>query len=373
MRPLETRVLYGVKLYRFDWVLFITTILLCSIGLINLYSATYASQFKNYFANQLYTSVVGIILTFILALLPTKFIMRTSYLFLGALVVPLFLVLLIGPEVHGAKRWIMIGKIGLQPSEFGKLVLILALARYFSDYPKMRGYALKGLWFPMLVTLACAALIVLEPDLGTAGIYILIFAAISMLAGVRKKLLILAIVIALIAIPLAWKFGLEDYQRERILTLVNPERDPLGSGYHIRQSIIAIGSGKAFGKSYLEGTQTKLQFLPEHHTDFIFAVLAEEWGFFGSLFVILAFAYLIYRLFTLATLVPDRFRRFALAGIGFYFFFQTAINIAMTLGLFPVVGITLPFFSYGRSSLLTSFAAIGLAINFASKRYMFED
>lgn len=373
MRPLETRVLYGVKLYRFDWVIFATTILLCAVGLVNLYSATYASQFKSYFANQLYTSVAGVVLAFILALFPTKFIKQASYLLLGALVASLFLVLFIGPEIHGAKRWLTIGGIGLQPSEFGKLALILALARYFADYPKARGYALKRLWLPMSVTLLCSALIILEPDLGTAGLYILVFAAISLIAGVRKKLLILAIITALVAIPLAWKFGLEDYQRERVLTLVNPERDPLGSGYHIRQSIIAIGSGQAFGKSYLDGTQTKLQFLPEHHTDFIFAVLAEEWGFFGSLFVILAFAYLIYRIFTLATLVPDRFRRFALAGIGFYFFFQVAINIAMTLGIFPVVGVTLPFFSYGRSSLVTSFAAIGLAINFASKRYMFED
>ena len=370
---LKTDVVYGVKLHRFDWILFAITVLLCAAGLVNLYSATYVSEFKGCFTNQLYTSIAGIVLTFVLALLPTKYIKRSSYILLSLLAISLFLILLVGPKIHNARRWLAVAGVGLQPSEFGKIILILAIARYFADYPKMRGYQLKRLWLPIFATIICAALIILEPDLGTAGLYILILVALLLLAGVKRRLLIAAIVIALIAIPTAWKFVLEDYQRERVLTLVDPERDPLGSGYHIRQSIIAIGSGQAFGKSYLEGTQTKLQFLPEHHTDFIFAVLAEEWGFFGSLIIILAFAYLIYRLFTLATIVQDRYRRFALAGIGFYFFFQVAINIAMTLGIFPVVGITLPFFSYGRSSLVTSFAAIGLAINLASKRYMFED
>ena len=363
---------YSTKLHRFDWPLFATTIALCIIGLLNLYSATYAGQFKSCFANQLYTSILGIAVVFVMAFVPARYIERMSYPALAILAVMLFAVLVGAPAIHGSKRWLVLGGIRLQPSEFGKLALILALAKYFADHPAPKGYGLRELAAPAMFTLACVGLIVVEPDLGTAGLYLLLFASLALITGVRKKLLVAAAIAALVALPLAWKYGLKEYQKERILTLIAPERDPLGAGYHVRQSVIAVGSGKIFGKHYLKGTQTKLQFLPEHHTDFVFSVWAEEWGFAGSVAVLLLFSYLIYRLLALARVAQDRFQRLALAGIGMYFFFQTAINIAMVLGIFPVVGITLPFFSYGRSSLVTSFAAIGLAINFASKRYLFE-
>jgi len=314
-----------------------------------------------------------VLIAVIIAVVPARHIERSSYLLLAATAVLLLAVIAAGPVIHGSRRWLVFGGIRFQPSEFGKLALILALARYFADNPQPIGYGLKELAPPALASVICAGLIVIEPDLGTAGLYLLLFGSIALMVGIKRKLIIAVLVVAAIAVPLAWKFGLKDYQRERVITLIDPDRDPLGAGYHVRQSVIAVGSGRAFGKRYLEGTQTRLQFLPEHHTDFVFSVWAEEWGFVGSVAVLALFAYLIYRIFTLAALIPNRFRRLALAGIGFYFFFQAAINIAMVLGIFPVVGITLPFFSYGRSSLITSFAAIGLAINFASKRYMFEE
>jgi len=370
---LKTEGILEVKLHRFDWVLFAITVALCAIGLLNLHSATYTGHFKSCLPNQLYTSLAGVVIAFIVAVFPTRYIDRSSYLLLAVFVLLIFAVLIIGPVIHGSQRWLVLGGIRLQPSEFGKLALILALARYFADNPRPFGYGLRDLAPPALVSAVCAVLIAVEPDLGTAGLYLLLSGSISLLVGIKRRLLVIVVIVAAIALPLFWEFGLKDYQKDRILTLVDPDRDPLGAGYHVRQSVIAVGSGKAFGKHYLKGTQTKLQFLPEHHTDFAFSVWAEEWGFFGSAAVLALFGYLIYRIFTLATLVPNRFRRLALAGIGFYFFLQTAINIAMVLGIFPVVGITLPFFSYGRSSLITSFAAIGLAINFASKRYLFEE
>jgi rod shape determining protein RodA len=259
----------------------------------------------------------------------------------------------------GAQRWVSLGFINLQPSELMKPVIVLACAHFYSILParEIRGWS--AIWLPGLMIGIPAALILIQPDLGTATMVALGGITIMFLAGIPLRLFAGGIAAAAVALPVAFSF-LHDYQQQRVLIFMNPEADPLGAGYHITQSKIAIGSGGLTGNGFLKGTQSHFAFLPEPHTDFIFATMAEEWGLMGGLFLILAFALILRWGMKVATDSKDRFARLAAAGLTTTVFFYVAINLMMVMGLAPVVGIPLPLFSYGGSAMMTVMICLGL-------------
>ncbi|MFP4037846.1 MAG: rod shape-determining protein RodA, partial [Desulfobacteraceae bacterium] len=270
-------------------------------------------------------------------------------------------------------RWISLGPLSVQPSEVAKFALVAALARFFgTDYAaSQRSYRLRELWRPMVLIALPCALILEEPDLGTTLLLIIVAMSMILFAGVRWQSLALMVGTFLSAAPFVW-VNLAPYQKRRILTFIKPDLDTLGSGYHINQSKIAIGSGQFWGKGYLEGTQTRLDFLPEQHTDFAFSVLAEEWGFVGSSLLLMVYLGLIIWAVNIAHNSRDRFGTFLAFGIAAVVFWQVVINVSMTTGLLPVVGIPLVMFSYGGSSVVTTMASMGILMNISMRRFMFQ-
>ena len=358
-----------------DWPLTIAMLLLCTIGLGVLYSAGYNPDTGS--SSQMNRQAISIGIGFggflICMLFSPNFWKRYSYLlyFIGCGL--LVLILVSGVVAGGARRWLDLGGFRMQPSEFMKVALILALARLFSrdKSPGSQGYNLYTMIPSLTLMLIPMGLIVVQPDLGTASSLGLIGGTMLLVAGVQKKTLIsLALSGFVLAVP-AWLFALKDYQKQRILTFMSPESDPLGSGYHAMQSKIAVGSGSISGKGFLEGTQTQLRFLPEQTTDFIFSVLAEEWGFIGTLFVILIYGFLVFRILTIASRSPDPFPAFVAVGVAAMLFWHIVINISMVLGVFPVVGLTLPLLSYGGSSVVSVMLALGLAAGISFRRFLF--
>jgi rod shape determining protein RodA len=248
---------------------------------------------------------------------------------------------------------------------------VIVLAKFFSEKRGYRGYRLKDLWQPFLLIGAPCILILKEPDLGTA--MLLVAGSLSMILFVKVswKSLVILVGSALSLAPFVW-FSLKEYQRMRILTFLRPDMDPFGAGYHINQSKIAIGSGQFWGKGFLNGTQTRLHFLPEQHTDFAFSVLAEEWGFAGSALLLILYLFLILWGLNIAKVSKDRFGAILSVGIVAFIFWQVVINVGMVTGLLPVVGIPLLLFSYGGSSLISTMAAMGLLMNISMRRFMFQ-
>jgi rod shape determining protein RodA len=292
-----------------------------------------------------------------------------SYGFYVVLIISLVAVLLFGRVVGGARRWIVFGPVSFQASELGKILFILAISRYFSDRFTTNGMELKDLLVPFLMTIVPFLLIAAQPDLGTGGIYVLIFLGISFIALLRVGSVSKIVISGLVVIPVLWTM-MKGYQKQRVLTFLNPEKDPFGAGYHIIQSKIAIGSGGLWGKGFLRGTQGQLRFLPEQHTDFAFSVVAEEWGFLICLAILILFLLFITRVFYIARQVNDRYSSFVISGIGIYFLLQVFINMAMVMGMFPVVGVPLPFISYGGSSMIANMFALGIVINLSKHRHL---
>jgi len=359
----------------FDWVLLLVLAVIAATSLMNLYSATYGlddAGIPRVFMRQLYWFLIG----FGVLLLMTLFdyhrlepLAYPAYVFsLGLLV----LVLMLGAVTSGSQRWLSLGGISFQPSEVAKFALIAALARFFSEHEERReAYRLRDLIRPFLIIAVPCALILKEPDLGTALLIMLVSFSIILFAGVRWQSLALLSTGFLAAVPFIWS-TLKVYQKRRILTFLKPEMDPLGAGYHINQSKIAIGSGQIWGKGYLEGTQTRLHFLPEQHTDFAFSVLAEEWGFTGSVFLLTSYLLLIIWGINIARSSRDRFGMFLALGIVAVIFWEFVINVGMATGLLPVVGIPLVLFSYGGSSVVSTLAGMGILMNISMRRFMFQ-
>jgi rod shape determining protein RodA len=280
-------------------------------------------------------------------------------------------VLVAGKSSLGAKRWIGFGSLRIQPSEFMKLSLVIGLAKYFENDRTVGGYGLKELLLPTLLVAIPAGLIMLQPDLGTALIILATFSTMMLFMKVEKKTLIGIIACIAIIVPAAYQFALQPYQKQRIVSFVDPMSDPKGAGYNSIQSMIAVGSGQLTGKGWKKGTQSQLNFLPEHHTDFIFSGFSEEWGFFGG--AVLVALYLVFMMngLSIAYQSHDKFGVLLAIGIMTIFFWHIFINMGMVMGLLPIVGVPLPFMSYGGSSLITSIVSVAILTNIANKKFMF--
>jgi len=357
---------------RIDLVLVVAIVALSIIALLSLYSASHKPDqtiTKNYCIQQLIWIAFAICVSVIFAWVGYERFIDYGYLIFAFNIVLLILVLFVGSTRLGAKRWLSLGLFSLQPSELCKVSFILALAKYASDN-KHKIKNIKEVIGALCICLVPMLLIIKQPDLGTAIVFLPIFFAILLLAGARIWHLLSIVFVGLASCPLLW-FMLKTYQKKRLLVFLNPNMDPLGAGYTVIQSKIAIGSGGIFGKGWLSGTQNQLNFLPERHTDFIFSVIGEEWGFLGAILLVTLFMILINRLLGLIDSTSDDKGKFLIAGVVALIWFQFFINITMALGLMPVVGLPLPLVSYGGSSLATTMALIGLAVSVKARRKIF--
>jgi rod shape determining protein RodA len=358
----------------FDWGLLGMTVLLGFLGLVTLYSAvTSASPTpqKIYYFKQLVWYCAGLIVMVISFLINYKLLDRWANAIYAICILLLICVLLFGKYAGGARRWLILGPLSIQPSEFVKIAVIICLARYYSKIANIRGLNLRELLTPLILAAIPIFLIVRQPELGTAMLVVLIAGSMTVFVKIERRSFLYIIASCTITIPMVW-FFLKGYQKKRILTFLNPDRDPLGAGYHIIQSKIAIGSGMISGKGFLKGTQNALSFLPEQHTDFIFSVLAEEMGFVGSVIPLLIFMMLIIWGLNVAYRCRDPFGTILAVGISSMIFWQVFINVGMAMGLMPIVGVPLPFISYGGSSIVAMMICIGLLMNVSMRRFMFE-
>jgi len=313
---------------------------------------------------------IGIAVMTVVFLRGYKFFIDTAYLFYIASLLLLISVWFVGVEKLGAQRWLEIGSFQLQPSEICKLATILALAKFLGHRkPKQNQLVTMAVAFTLV--LIPIVLIVIQPDLGTAIIFIPVLFCMLFIWGSKLRYLLMPVVMAVISTPIIWFFLLREYQKRRLLVFVDPNIDPLGSGYTAIQSKIAVGSGQLFGKGWMEGTQNTLKFLPEHHTDFIFSIIGEEWGFIGSIVVVGLFIIFLWRAIDMLHVTTDFSAKFLGVGIISVIFFQVLINVGMTVGLMPITGLPLPFVSYGGTSLLVSYFSIGLLLSVYKQRSIF--
>ena len=352
---------FGQKVWSINWILVLIMLVIATIGFLTLYS-TAGGTSDTWVMRQLIRFGIGVVAMFVVALIDIRIWYRFAYAgYLGALGL-LAVVEVLGTVEMGAQRWVDIGVFNLQPSEIMKLALVLALARYFHGRTDEQVGQLRWLFVPLLMIAVPVALVLRQPDLGTAILIVLGGLALLFLAGVRIWKFAVAVVAAGGAIPLVWGY-LHAYQRSRVLTFFDPERDPLGAGYHIIQSKIALGSGGLIGKGFMQGTQSHLNFLPEKHTDFIFTVFAEEFGLFGGLVLLALYTLVIAAGFIISLRIRNQFGRLLGLGVTATFFIYVFINIAMVMGLIPVVGVPLPLISYGGTAMVTILAGFGLLMN----------
>jgi rod shape determining protein RodA len=348
-----------------DFPLFFITLAIMSVGLATVYSATFDGNQR--VLSQLGNMGVAMTIMWFVSRLPPQKLMNFAIPLYVLGIVLLIAVFLFGVKVNGAKRWLSLGFTRIQPSEIMKIAMPLMLAWYFQKYEAT--LQLKHYFVAALLLLVPFALIAKQPDLGTAllvgsaGFYVIFF------AGLPWKIIAGLVVAAGSAAPLIWSM-MHDYQRKRILTLIDPTTDPLGAGYHIIQATIAIGSGGAIGKGYLNGTQTHLEFIPEKHTDFIFAVYSEEWGLLGNALLVFLYTLLIGRGLMIASGAPTLFSRLLAGAITLGFFTYAFINMGMVSGILPVVGIPLPFMSYGGTALVMLFLGIGMLMSIHTHRML---
>lgn len=357
-----------------DWLLVGTTLLLSAIGVLMIYSAVHSNPdllASGLHWKQALWSTIGLLVLAFTLLFDYHHFTRMAYFIYGLVIILLIMVLITGRVVYGAKRWLVLGPMRLQPSEVGRLAIIILLARIFGSRDSTEPLRLGDLLYPFVLVAIPVVLIARQPDLGTAFTIFLTAAVMAFTVGVQRRLTYVAGAGLLVIAPVGWAF-LKDYQRNRILTLFNPDADPLGTGYQSMQSKIAVGSGEFWGKGLLQGTQSRLHFLPEKHTDFIFSVLSEELGFVGAIFLLVVFLIFIHRCMLAALNAGDKEGALIATGVATSFFLYSAFNIGMTLGLIPIVGIPLPLVSYGGSASLTSFIAVSLVVNVRLRRKGFN-
>ena len=351
----------GQRFWQLNWILILLICALASIGFAMLYSAGNGS-YTPWAERQMVRFAVGMGLMLAIALIDIRFWLRYAYVFYAIALILLIAVEFAGTVGMGAQRWIGLKFFHLQPSELMKIALVLSLARYFHRLSLEDVTRPTQLLFPILIVAAPTALVLRQPDLGTSLLLLIGSAAIFFLAGVRIWKFILIGLIGLASIPVGWSM-LHNYQKNRIMTFLSPESDPLGSGYHILQSKIALGSGGVFGNGFLQGTQSHLRFLPEMQTDFIFTMYAEEFGLVGGLFLIALYAAIVIYGFAIAMRSRSHFGRLVAMGVITTFFLYVFMNIAMVMGLIPVVGVPLPLISYGGTAMMTVLIGFGLLMN----------
>jgi rod shape determining protein RodA len=353
----------------FDWVLLAAAVCLSVISLVEIYSSTMAQPTENFFIRQLAWVCVGIVFLFVVSALDYHLIAEhipwLYVLAIGALLYTLAL----GHAVSGSKSWVALGPVAFQPSELIKMVVVVALARYLSELRSSRYMSSVQIAKALFITLVPLGLVALQPDLGTALTYLPPIAVGLFVRGVRPAVLISLLLGFVLVLPVSW-LVLKPYQKERILTFLDPERDPLGKGYQVTQSKIAIGSGGLLGKGVFNGSQNQLGFLPTRHTDFIFSVVGEELGFAGVMAALGMLGFIIFRSIYNAQTARDKLGLFIVMGVVGTYFFHLIVNVGMVIGFMPTTGIPLPFLSYGGSSVLTAFIALGLVLSVRRCRYV---
>lgn len=354
-----------------DWPLAVAALLLILLGAATIFSIGVNKTPPDFdrFWRQCIAFGIGTIAFLVLVSTDFRTWNALAWMLYAAGLALLILVLFFGQEIRGTKGWFAFEPLGiqLQPIEVMKVLFVLAFGRFLADRegqinrPRTFAYALLIIAVPVGLT-------ILQPDLGSAVILFALWVGMLLVAHLPRRAWLVLLIAAVLVSFVGWKFLLQDYQRERILTFLNPERDPLGVGYNIRQSIIAIGSGELLGRGLGLGPQSQLNFLPEQETDFIFAVIAEELGFLGALLLLSLFALLLFRILAVARRAPDDFSAYVVVGFGVLFFIQMFVNIGTNIGLVPVAGVPLPLVSYGGTSLIASVAALGIVQSIAARR-----
>jgi rod shape determining protein RodA len=363
---------------RFDWKLVLAILAIVTIGIVNVYSATanipsadgsihsYDMALRQFMNLGIGLAVISVVMIF-----DYRLIERLAYVIYGLNLAALLSVEFVGVMRYGARRWLNLGFMSYQPSETMKFATILALAKYFHARSTTQPLDFRDLIKPGLILGVPALLTIVQPDLGTGGHLAITGTAILLFVGIRTRVIVTALLAAVVSFPVAWQYGLKPYQQARIKTFLDPMADPKGEGYNALQSMIAVGSGQIAGKGFRQGTQTQLHYTPEGHTDFIFTVLAEEWGFFGALVLFGMYLFLLYRCVRTASLARDKFGSLVCVGIIGMLSSQIFINIAMVCGMFPIVGIPLPLVSYGGTSVITVCFALGILLNVGYRRTIF--
>ena len=361
-------------LKRFDFVFIVLMFVIFIIGILNLYSANHANtveSMRSMYKTQIMWFVISLGIAFSLSFINSKTFYRYSYIFYALNVFLLILVLFMGKKGMGAQRWLLIGSVRIQPSEMMKIGLALVLARWYSKASPEKELTLRELFVPALLTFIPAVLIIIQPDLGTGLLLILIFLVVTFFKRLKWKTIGILGIVGVVSALLMYNFGLKEYQRKRILTFIDPYADAKGAGYNAIQSEIAIGSGRIIGKGYMKSTQASLSYLPENHTDFVFSIFNEEHGFVGALLLITLYILLLMRFIWLSTSVLRFYDSVLAIGVMSIFFWHIFIKMAMVMGLMPVVGLPLPFMSYGGSSLITFGICIGIATSISNSRNLF--
>jgi rod shape determining protein RodA len=359
--------------FHVDWLLVAAVLLLAGMGLAMIYSTTFVhlpagGRPGREFFTQIYAVGLGALALVICLMVDYRKLAEHSLFLYGGLLAMLLFVLVAGDSAGGAQRWISIGRFKLQPSEFGRIALALVLAMYFGE--NRRGARTAGdLTLAGLFAVVPILLIAKQPDLGTAVTLVPVAFGIAYLAGLRLRLIGIALGIAVLLAPIGWNFALKDYQKSRIVIFLDPEQDPRGAGYQPIQARVTVGSGGLTGKGFMNGTQGQYKFLPVAHNDFIFSVLAEEHGFLGVLAALGLYLFVILRSLEAARMAKDRLGAYLVGGLICGFAFQVIYNITMSAGLAPVKGLTLPLMSYGGSSMIATLAAFGLILNVRMRRF----
>jgi rod shape determining protein RodA len=354
----------------FDWVLLSFVLAICFLGVLEIYSTTSGTKFAGAHIRQVYWVLFGLGLMFLVSMINYQILLENSHWFYLVAVISLLAVALFGKRYLGARRWIQLpGGAHFQPSEWVKLVLIITLARYFSQ-ANDREASLSDVIKAGLIAGIPMALVLKQPDLGTALTYMPVAAMALFLGGLQARHALIILLVAGILMPTVWTYGLKPYQKERLTTFLHPEADSRSSGYQLQQSKIAVGSGGIWGKGIGQGTQTQGLFLPEPHTDFIFAAWSEEHGFVGAVALLLLYFLVLTRLIHNAQTAPDRAGGFVVMGVVAVLLFHILVNAGMVVGFMPVTGIPLPLMSYGGSSVLFMFLALGIVMNIRMRRFV---
>ena len=349
------------KILAFDFTLLFLVFLLGLISLFAMYSSE-RGTFSYHTQSHLYRFTIFFLFFIFISFLNINYIYKSAYIFYIFILILLFAVDSFGVTSSGSKRWISLFFINLQPSELMKISLIVFLARYYNKIPSQNVNSIKHIFIPFISFMIPVYLVVKQPDLGTAVLIAITGLIVIWLTGFRLKYFLYSFFVLICLIPVGISF-LKPYQKSRILTFLNPERDPLGAGYQIIQSKIAVGSGGIFGKGFLQGSQSYLDYLPEKHTDFIFTLFSEEFGFIGSLFLLIIYALIIYRISKIGSQCRNNFARLFCFGFAAAFFVYVTVNMSMVLGLLPIVGAPLPIMSYGGSSMLAIMTGLGIVMS----------